>query len=39
MVGDIVAALFIFFVVLPLAGAAVLWLLGKALWLFWPSAR
>lgn len=36
MIGDIVAALFIFFVVLPLGFAAVLWLAAKALSLYVP---
>ncbi len=37
MIGDIVAALFIFFVVLPTAFAAVLWLIFKVVVLFLPK--
>jgi hypothetical protein len=37
MIGDIVAALFIFYFVLPLAGAAVLWVISGLLKLFAPS--
>ena len=39
MIGDILAALFIWYVVLPLAAAAVLWGIVGVLELFSPTPR
>jgi hypothetical protein len=39
MIGDILAALFIWYVVLPWAGVALLWLAASVAWLVLPDTQ